>query len=294
MKPVFRFAPSPNGALHLGHVYSAALNAHMARQAGGRFLLRVEDIDMARCRPEHEAKMLEDLAWLGLAWETPVRRQSEHLADYAAALDVLRQAGLAYPSSLSRADVRRIVEASEADGMVWPRDPDGAPLFPGRDAGEEPGVDADDADVIWRLDVRAAVAHAWRTPGGWMETGRGPDGQTGWQEARPELWGDFILARRDAPASYHLAVVVDDALQGVTHVVRGMDLFHATGAHVLLQDLLGFSRPVYHHHDLILDGESGLKLSKSRGDTAIGQLRAGGMTAADVLRLAGAEFEDEV
>ena len=205
MPAVFRFAPSPNGALHLGHAYSAALNAHMARAADGRFLLRVEDIDLVRCRREHEVQMLEDLAWLGLAWEQPVRRQSDHLSDYAAALEVLKDAGLAYPSSLSRADVRRIVEAEEAAGRTWPRDPDGAPHFPGRGMAETPDIGD---DTVWRLDVRAAMDHAWREPGGWMETGAGPDGETGFQEARPDLWGDFVLARRDAPASYHLAVVV--------------------------------------------------------------------------------------
>ena len=283
---VFRFAPSPNGALHLGHAYSAALNAHMAREAGGRFLLRIEDIDLVRCRPEHEVQLIDDLAWLGLAWEQPVRRQSDQVADYAAALDVLRDSGLAYASGLSRADVRRIVEAEESAGRPWPRDPDGAPHFPGREAAET--ADGDE-DVVWRLDVKAAMAHAWREPSGWLETGAGPDGETGWQLARPELWGDFVLARRDAPASYHLAVVVDDALQGVTHVVRGRDLFHATAAHVLLQDLLGFARPVYHHHDLVVDRLSGAKLSKSRGDTAIRQLRDAGMTPGDVLRLAGAD-----
>jgi len=281
--PVFRFAPSPNGLLHLGHAYSALVNFDMARAAGGRFLLRIEDIDTARCTPELEARMLEDLRWLGLEWEEPVRRQSEHFADYRAALETLADAGLAYRSAMSRADIRRFVEAYEAEGAIWPRDPDGAPLFPGR--GQE---DGSDEGGVWRLDVTAAHDHLGQKADlGWMEQGAGPGGETGWQVGDPAIWGDFVLARRDTPTSYHLSVVVDDALQGVTHVVRGRDLFAATSAHVLLEELLGLPRPIYRHHDLVMDDEGGRKLSKSRGDTALAALREAGMSPSDIRRMVG-------
>lgn len=279
---VYRFAPSPNGHLHLGHAYSALLNSDCSQRSGGRFLVRIEDIDTARCTPDLEWQMLDDLDWLGLDWEQPVRRQSDHFADYRAALDTLVEAGLAYPSSLSRGDIRRIAASAEERGQVWPRDPDGALLFPGR-AYE----DDDEADgAVWRLDVSSAMDQFGGQDLGWEELGAGPDGETGWQVADPTLWGDFVLARRDAPTSYHLAVVVDDALQGVTHVVRGRDLFHATAAHVLLQEVLGLPRPIYHHHDLVLDAD-GRKLSKSRGDTALVAMRHAGITPGDIRSMVG-------
>lgn len=280
--PVFRFAPSPNGLLHLGHAYSALVNHAMAKAAGGRFLLRIEDIDRARCTPALEARMLDDLRWLGLEWEEPVRRQSDHFDDYRAALDTLVGAGLAYRSAMSRGDVRRFVDAQERAGAVWPRDPDGAPLFPGRahDPGGQGGA--------WRLDVAAALDHLGGAAAlGWTEEGAGPEGETGRQAADPSAWGDFVLARRDTPTSYHLSVVVDDALQGITHVVRGRDLFAATAAHVLLQALFGLPRPVYRHHDLIVDEANGRKLSKSLGDTALASLRAAGATPGDIRRMVG-------
>lgn len=284
MVPVYRFAPSPNGLLHLGHAYSALLNHDLAQANGGRFLLRIEDIDTVRCTPALETQMLDDLAWLGLKWEEPVRRQSEHFADYRHALETLVDAGMAYPSTMTRGDIRRFVEAYEADGDRWPTDPDGAPLFPGRahEAASHPANGA-----VWRIDIAKAVAHAGADTLGWEETGQGPDGETGWQPAEPSVWGDFALARRDTPTSYHLSVAVDDALQGITHVVRGRDLFHATAAHVLLQELLGLPRPIYHHHDLILDPDEGRKLSKSRGDTALAALRQAGVTPSDVRAMVG-------
>jgi len=280
--PVFRFAPSPNGYLHLGHAYSALVNFEMARAAGGRFLLRIEDIDRARCTPEFEAQMLEDLRWLGLEWEEPVRRQSDHFGDYAGALERLAEVGLAYRSSMSRGDIRRFVAAHEETGEIWPRDPDGAPLFPGRS--HDPGEGGD----IWRLDVAAAIDHLGGARDlGWTEHGAGPEGETGALAADPTAWGDFVLARRDTPTSYHLSVVVDDALQGITDVVRGRDLFRATAAHVLLQALLGLPQPDYHHHDLVVDETDGRKLSKSRGDTALAALRAAGATPGDIRRMVG-------
>ena len=251
LPPVFRFAPSPNGYLHLGHALSALLNADMAKAAGGRLLLRIEDIDATRCRPEYEAAIYEDLAWLGLAWEEPVRRQSEHFDDYRAALAALDGMGLVYPSFESRAEIAALV-AARAKGP-WPRDPDGAPLYPGTaktlTAAERAQRIASGAPYALRLDMAVALARVG--PLTWIETGAGPDGETGTVAADPAAWGDVILARKDMPTSYHLAVVVDDAAQGVTDVVRGHDLFHATSVHRLLQALLGLPAPRYHHHRLL-------------------------------------------
>ncbi|MCB1425680.1 MAG: tRNA glutamyl-Q(34) synthetase GluQRS [Zhengella sp.] len=290
IRPVFRFAPSPNGALHLGHAYSACLNHDMARAAGGRFLLRMEDIDTTRCTPRLEAAMLEDLDWLGLEWERPVRRQSEHFADYAAALEALAAEGLVYPAFLSRGEIRAaIAEAEAGTDAPWPRDPDGAPLYPGSERAMPQRLRderiAAGEPFAWRLDMQAALAFAGPVAG-WQETGAGPGGETGLVPAEPELWGDVVLARKETPASYHLSVTVDDALQGVTHVVRGRDLFHATSLHRLLQDLLGLPSPVYHHHRLVLGGD-GRKLSKSHGDTALSSLRAAGTTPADIRKMVG-------
>lgn len=257
------------------------LNFEMAREAGGRFLLRVEDIDLERCSPALEAAMLEDLAWLGVSWEEPVRRQSEHFRDYQAALDMLEGEGIVYRAYLSRSDIRRLVEAGDQAGVPWPRDPDGAPLYPG--GPDETGDDG--TPYILRLDMDRAVALVGAMPE-WSEGGCGPDGQTGTIVADPAAWGDVILARRDTPTSYNLSVVIDDALQGVTHVVRGRDLFHATSVHVLLQDLLGLPRPAYFHHDLIL-AEDGRKLSKSNRDTSLRSLREAGVTPADIRRMVG-------
>lgn len=286
--PVFRFAPSPNGFLHLGHARSALLNFDLARQSGGRLLLRIEDIDATRCRPEYEQAIYEDLAWLGISWEEPVRRQSEHLALYQAAVDRLARDGLIYPAFESRAEIARMVGEKERTG-AWPRDPDGAPVYPGigRQLTEVERAQRIRAEAPYalRLDMTAAVA---RTTGvlSWREQGAGPDGETGDVPARPEQWGDVILARKDTPTSYHLAVVIDDALQGVTHVVRGEDLFWATGVHRLLQELLGLPQPVYHHHALVLD-DAGQKLSKSTRSTALRDLRAGRATPAEIRRLVG-------
>jgi glutamyl-Q tRNA(Asp) synthetase len=287
MPPVFRFAPSPNGYLHLGHAYSALLNFELARRSGGRLLLRIEDIDQARCRPEFEAAIEEDLAWLGVAWERPVRRQSDHLADSCAALERLTSLGLIYPASESRAGIARRIAEREAAGP-WPRDPDGAPLYPGSarltPQGERDRLILSGAAYALRLDMAAAHARAGALA--WIEQGEGPDGETGQILARPQAWGDVILARKDTPTSYHLSVVVDDALQGVSDVVRGRDLFHATSVHRLLQQLLGLPQPRYHHHRLIRD-DAGRKLSKSTRSTALRELRAAGATVADIRRLVG-------
>lgn len=287
MPPVFRFAPSPNGYLHLGHAYSALLNFDRAREAGGRMLLRIEDIDATRCRPEFETAIDEDLAWLEIAWETPVRRQSEHLADYRAALEKLSALGLVYPAFESRAEIAKLVAAREAHGP-WPRDPDGAPLYPGEakslPAGERDRLIGAGAPYALRLDMAAACRRAAGL--GWHELGEGPDGERGAVAACPEAWGDVILARKETPTSYHLSVVVDDALQGVSEVVRGQDLFHATSVHRLLQVLLGLPEPAYRHHALIRDGE-GRKLSKSSRSTGLRELRNAGASPAGIRQLVG-------
>jgi glutamyl-Q tRNA(Asp) synthetase len=285
--PVFRFAPSPNGYLHLGHAYSALLNLELARQAGGRLLLRIEDTDAARCKPEFEAAIYEDLAWLGMASESPVRRQSEHLADYREALEKLSGQGLVYPSFESRAEIARLVAEREKNAP-WPRDPDGAPLYPGAAKSLSPAERAllleSGAPYALRLDMAAACARAGDL--NWLELGKGPGGETGVVAARPEGWGDVILARKETPTSYHLSVAIDDALQGVTEVVRGQDLFWSTSVHRLLQRLLGLPTSSYRHHRLVLDGE-GRKLSKSTEATGLRELRAAGATAADIRRLVG-------
>jgi glutamyl-Q tRNA(Asp) synthetase len=284
---IFRFAPSPNGHLHLGHAYSALLNDDMARVANGRLLLRIEDIDAARCRPEYEAAILEDLQWLGIAWQQDVRRQSEHFDDYQAAVTELEAMGLIYSSFESRSEIAALVAERDRHGH-WPRDPDGVPLYPGR-ARKMPKAERDrrrhgGEPFALRLAMDAAVARAGVIT--WNETGVGPQGQSGVVAAAPQMWGDVVLARKEAPTSYHLAVAIDDALQGVTDVVRGQDLFGSTGIHRLLQALLGLPEPSYHHHRLILDA-GGRKLSKSTLATSLRELRASGATPVDIRRMVG-------
>jgi glutamyl-Q tRNA(Asp) synthetase len=286
-QPVFRFAPSPNGQLHLGHAFSALLNFDMAGRAGGRFLLRMEDIDATRCRPEFEAAIYEDLEWLGLSWEQPVRRQSEHFKDYRAALDRLAAMRLTFPSFESRAEIAHMVADRDVRER-WPRDPDGAPLYPGaaRQMAElerQARIARGDAYAI-RLDVEKAIE--WSGPLHWNEEGVGPAGETGAIIAEPAAWGDVIVRRKETPPSYHLSVVIDDALQGVTHVVRGQDLFWSTSVHRQLQALLDLPAPVYRHHRLIVDAD-GRKLSKSTAATGLRELRAAGMTPSDIRRLVG-------
>ena len=285
MQPVFRFAPSPNGPLHLGHALSVLLNFDMARAAGGRFLLRREDIDATRCRPEFEAAIVEDLAWLGLEWEQPVRRQSEHLGEYRKALAKLEAMRLTFPSFESRAELAHMVGDRDVRER-WPRDPDGVPVYPGaarqmKEPDRQARIARGDPYAI-RLDMEKSTE--WTGPLHWTETGTGPAGESGDIAAAPEAWGDVIVGRKETPTSYHLAVVIDDALQGVTHVVRGQDLFWSTSVHRVLQSLLGLPAPAYHHHRLILDAE-GRKLSKSTQATGLRELRAQGMMPADVRRL---------
>lgn len=278
--PVYRFAPSPNGRLHLGHAYSALLNQRMARERGGRFLLRIEDIDTLRCTPALTAAMLADLAWLGLRWEEPVLRQSARLADYRQAQARLEAEGLLYPCFCSRQDIARRV--SPAD----PRDPEGQPLYPGAcrhlsEAERRARIGAGEA-AAWRIDM-AKAAMRLDHPLTFCEES---SGAAITETAHPEAWGDVVLARKDIATSYHIAVTVDDARQAVSHVVRGRDLFHATAIHRLLQHLLALPAPRYFHHPLIND-EAGRKLSKSLGSRALADLRAEGMSAADVRKALG-------
>ncbi|MBV8835987.1 MAG: tRNA glutamyl-Q(34) synthetase GluQRS [Alphaproteobacteria bacterium] len=288
-QPVFRFAPSPNGYLHLGHALSALTNFEMARASGGRLLLRIEDIDETRCRGEYETAIYEDLAWLGISWAEPVRRQSAHFRDYRAALSKLEAQGLVYPSFESRGEIARMVAEREKERHGhWPRDPDGAPLYPGNakhlGAEERAARIAAGDPFALRLDMNAAIARAGALT--WTEVGIDRNEEHETLIAKPEAWGDVVLARKDTPTSYHLAVVLDDALQGATHVVRGEDLQAATSVHRLLQELLGLPAPHYHHHRLIYD-EGGRKLSKSTHATGLRELRQQGMTPADVRRAVG-------
>ena len=294
MQPVFRFAPSPNGELHLGHALSALIDYDLCSRMGGRFLLRIEDIDPQRSRPEFEDGILRDLAWLGITWEEPVRRQSEHMDAYASALNTLQEKDLIYPGFLSRREVSALTATPD-----WPHDPDGAPIYPPSDLersnAEVDTLIAQGKPHTWRLNTARAVQSTG--PLSWVADGAGPGVEAESVAADPLQWGDVMIARRDVPTSYHLAVVTDDALQGITHVVRGMDLFHATSVHVLLQALLGLPKPYYHHHRLIM-GTDGRKLSKSEKSTSLRSLRDNGATPDDIRRMVGlpeasAPFQDD-
>ncbi len=271
-----RFAPSPTGLLHLGHVHAAVFARNAARQSGGRYLVRLEDIDPIRCRAEHAASVIDDLAWLGLGGDAPVRVQSAHLAEYRAVLNGLATRGLVYPCFCSRADVAREL----AESAAAPHAPDGAPRYPGtcrtlaaseRSARLDAGL-----PHAWRLDMGAALA------GGPVL--RFQDGGA-WITADPAPFGDVVLGRRDAPASYHLCVTWDDALQGVTLVTRGQDLQPSTHLHVLLQHLLGLATPAYVHHGLLV-GADGARLSKRHGAASVRALREAGHEPAAVIALA--------
>lgn len=268
-----RFAPSPTGRLHRGHAFSALTAWIAAREAGGRFVLRIEDIDPTRCKPEYEAAILEDLTWLGLDWETPVRRQSDHLADYAAVIDTLNARGLLYRCFRTRKDILDAI----GDAPHGPAEA----VRPGPHApDEEARLLAEGRPYAWRLSldrVRAALGDdAWNALV-FVEEGVGPDGETGLVRARPETAGDVVLARKDAGTAYHLAVTHDDALQGITHVVRGLDLFEATHIQRLIQTLMGWPAPVYRHHRL-LTGPDGRRYAKRDQSVTLAELRAGGLT----------------
>lgn len=278
-EPILRFAPSPNGRLHLGHAYSALFTARCARDLGGRFLLRIEDLDAARCKPEFTQGIFEDLRWLGLDWPEPAWRQSDRLDVYRGFAARLRDIGLLYPCFCSRARI-----AGKAEGA----DPDGAPLYPGTcrhlaPAEAEARLAAGEP-AQWRLRGAEAIARAgvltYTVAQPW------PWDRPQIRYARPELWGDVVLVRKDTPTSYHLSVVVDDDAQRITHVTRGRDMEPSTDIHVLLQVLLGLHSPVYTFHKLILDSE-GRKLAKSKGSKSLADLRSEGWSAEDVRRVLG-------
>lgn len=275
-----RFAPSPTGALHLGHAL-AAITAHdLARAAGGRFLLRIEDIDRARCRVEYEAAILEDLAWLGLSWDGAPLRQSERFAFYGAALDRLRERQLLYPCFCTRGEI-----AAELARMARaPHGPEG-PVYPGTcrllpEAERSARLSAGEA-CAWRLHVAASVSALDGAGLFFEESGRGPAGEHGRVRVQPDVSGDVVLARKDLGIAYHLAVVLDDHAQGVTLVSRGEDLFAATHVQRLLQALLGLPAPRYHHHRLVRD-DSGRRLAKRDRDLTLAVLRAAGVGPAEI------------
>jgi glutamyl-Q tRNA(Asp) synthetase len=282
-----RFAPSPTGPLHLGHAYSALLAHDLAQQAGGRFLLRIEDIDQSRARPEWEAQIYDDLAWLGLTWEEPVLRQSDHLPRYRAALAKLWDDGLLYPCTCRRKDIENALSAPQEG--VPTHGPDGL-IYPGtcREMGTSGLGEQMPENAVLRLNMGKALARTGTLY--FTEEGTGPNGETG-QIPLPAdqilaATGDIIVARKDMGTSYHLSVVVDDAVQGITHVTRGQDLFEATQIHCVLQDLLGLPRPIYHHHRLIRD-DQGKRLAKRDDARAIATYRDEGLSPADLRRMIG-------
>lgn len=271
---VTRFAPSPTGRLHKGHAYSALEAFRAAEAAGGRFLLRIEDIDTTRCRPEFSDGIFEDLSWLGLKWEAPVRHQSQHFADYQAALEKLQKMGVVYPCFCTRKDIQAEIKRSKSA----PHGPDG-PIYPlichGKSPQEQLQLIEDGKPHAWRLDLAAAL-ELIETPLSWQ------DEQKGIIEATPEELGDVVLARKDTPTSYHLSVVVDDALQGITHIIRGEDLFHATHIHIVLQQLLGLPTPIYRHHGLLLD-EKGERFAKRNKSVTLEEIRQSGVSAEELI-----------
>ena len=270
---VTRFAPSPTGLLHLGHAYSALFAFEAARKSGGSFLLRIEDIDFTRCRREFEVAILEDLAWLGIEWETPVRRQSDHLHEYVAVAEQLRVRGLLYPCFCTRKDIQREIELAAAA----PHAQEG-PVYPGmcRSLSEDERQSriVSGESFAMRLDLNRAIAEVGSDLE-WIDLERGL------QKAQPEVLGDVVLVRKDIGCSYHLAVVMDDALQGVTRITRGQDLFQATHVQRLLQALLNLPTPEYHHHPLICDTE-GKRLAKRHEAEPLRSLKSRGVSAHDV------------
>ncbi len=272
---VTRFAPSPSGHLHLGHAFSALYAFNAAQEAGGRFILRIEDIDTTRCKPAFERAIIDDLHWLGLRWERPVRRQTEHLVDYATTLGRLQQMGVLYRCFLTRREIiNDMVRAPHGTGDVYM-----GPDTPMSEHDEATRLDKGDG-FAWRLSLRAArevLGHQWHDLD-FHEQIASPNGTPALIQAQPELLGDVILARKDIATSYHLAVTHDDDAQGITHIIRGNDLFEITHIHVLLQALLGLPTPVYHHHHLITD-EAGKRLAKRDRATTLQSLRESGVNA---------------
>lgn len=278
---VTRFAPSPTGYLHLGHAFSALTAWRAARAAGGKFILRIEDIDQTRCRPEYETAVLEDLAWLRIDWDGPPRRQSEHMGDYVSALGRLISMGVVYRCFKTRKEIIDEIARAPHLSVDGPEGPQyvGAPLPA---AEEEARLEAGDP-FAWRLSMtacRETLKDAFDALE-FREEGSGPKGETGLIKARPDIFGDVVIARKDAGASYHLASAYDDALQGVTHVIRGEDLFHAAHLHRLLQALLDLPAPVYRHHRLITDA-SGKRFAKRDAAATIRSQRAAGVSPEEI------------
>jgi len=279
---VSRFAPSPTGYLHLGHAYSALLSYEQAKDSGGEFLLRIEDIDQGRSRKEFEQQIFDDLEWLGLSWAMPVRRQSEHFEDYKAALNTLSSMGLVYPCFCTRKDIQ--VEVQAAGGA--PHGPDGL-IYPGTCR----NLSDDDCSAMidegkphsYRLNMKKSL--------GLTDTLKWQDAIAGNMTAEPEKFGDIVIARKDTPTSYHLAVTVDDHIQGVTLVTRGRDLFEATDIHCLLQQLLNLNAPIYHHHPLVCDND-GDRLAKRNDSLSIKALREEGASPADIRRMISEGLHD--
>lgn len=267
---ITRFAPSPSGRLHKGHAYSALLAYRAALKNSGRFILRIEDIDTTRCKAEFTEDIYNDLRWLGLTWETPVRKQSEHFSDYSSALGKLKALDVVYPCFCTRKDIQAEIAAAERA----PHGPDG-PLYPGickkltRVEGTQ--LRANNKPHAWRLNLDAAL-EALEHPLSWH------DQVYGHVPATPEILGDIVLARKDTPTSYHLSVVVDDGLQNITHITRGEDLFHATHIHVVLQKLLGLPTPSYHHHELLTDNE-GVRFAKRNKSVTLNDIREHGVSS---------------
>lgn len=296
--PLFRFAPSPNGWLHLGHAFSALTAFERARAAHGRFILRIEDIDIGRTRPEYVAAIYQDLEWIGLSWEEPVRCQSNCFPAYEEALQRLRAMDLLYPCFATRKEIIDTITQGGIPLDRWPRDPDGGLVYPGiykdMTEPERSNLMWEGRTFAWRLNMPKAKALAEEKNGGpisFEESGPQnlPTPSSGNQTTctiTPERFGDVILARKDVPTSYHLAVAIDDADQGVTDIVRGQDLFAATDIHRLLQVLLDFPAPRYHHHRLIRD-DTGRRLAKSARDQGIRELRQKGLSATDLRKRIG-------
>jgi len=269
---VTRFAPSPTGRLHRGHAYSARCAWRAAQETGGRFLLRMEDIDATRCRPEYEIAILEDLAWLGLDWEQPVRRQSDHLADYAGVVDALDRRGLLYRCFRTRKDILDSI-GNAPHGAIEAVRPGPHP------ADQEAALLAEGRPFAWRLSLdraRESLGGPVWDALSFVEEGSVPGGEQGLVKARPETAGDVVLARKDAGTAYHVAATHDDALQGVTHVIRGVDLFEATHVQVLIQALMGWPTPAYRHHRLLV-GEDGRRYAKRDRSVTLADLKAGGL-----------------
>jgi glutamyl-Q tRNA(Asp) synthetase len=284
-RSVFRFAPSPNGELHLGHALSALIGSERASAARGRFLVRIEDIDVGRSRRHLVDGIFADLAWLGISWEEPVLFQSQRWDAYRAAARQLEAMDLLYPCFATRSEI-------EAAAVGAPLDPDGAPVYPGLYRGCRPDDVARRKSLgepfALRIDVKRAIAAARDKRAGepLVFTHMDEEGRAQPVVATPEIWGDAVIVRKDVPTSYHLAVIVDDAFQGITHVTRGRDLLAATHLHCLLQVLLDLPQPCYFHHRLIVDA-AGRKLAKSADDTSLRALRDEGLKATDVRRLVG-------